>query len=799
MKSKNGDKTMKEEELIQLIDTNRGNTVNLNDVKNIKILLNNISDDNKTRSERIISLLEKTPFIAPQTLLDAYNEQPSTILGNYIKDNLVLVIPYLYEYLIDKKKFPIFSKLLRSLKTITIHDKITESAQQAPLLSALTELAIRTFHESYKEISDSTLSFNLITRKEGEFKKILKFRFNQNDPQITSLTLQTISKNPELTKLVETQVKDIIKNSNNSENVSDATLALMNVQDPQNSDVLIDRLERETDPINVQLTIIEALGNLGSRKACDVLIKQFEREKDIPYNTTKALSMMGETALPDLIDALKKDQYVPYIVETMKRIGDVSVDYLIEALEEDKKDIRKNAAHCLTLVMSQKYGYEGAIKHLVNQLEGKNKTIIESVTNALLVLGTPSIEVLINYLNDEDRQLRNNSLNVLNSFGIENVEISLDGLLEINPYQAVKLGTLLYIYHPIEEYQQLGLDFAIKENKFRVKPDDELFELVRRGLKEPEPMIRERTCEILYYFKSKAVHLLTNCLNDHNISVKRKAVEILRKLKSKRALVSLIEAASDKDIIVAELATRALGELKDPGALVVIIENMKHSSKKIRDSAVYAATQIGTTAVKKLSEELDSKNQYVVRSVSEAMEKIGNGALRILIPKIANFNDDWFTNFEKVVNNIGESSSSILQKEFKKAEGIKKDRIGILLATVHYKEIIHDAYDWACEGKDTGIHMINRLCKRDPSLLLKEIKESPKKQLLQFSKNSEGIIPQVLYPTIRKLVENGYEKEIIDNLRKNNRGSLKDYCKENDLEYDELKTDDSGFLQSIFG
>ncbi len=790
---------MKEEELIQLIDNNRGDTVNLNDVKNIKILLKNISDDNKTRSKRIISLLEKSPFIAPQTVLDAYYEQPSILLGNYIKNNLGLVIPYLYEPLIDKNYFSIFSKLLRSLKAITIHDKITESAQQAPLLSALAELAIRTFHESYKEISHSTLSFNLITRKEHEFRKLLKFRFNQNDQHTTSLTLQAISKNPELTKLVITQVKDIIKTSNNSENVSDATLALMNVQDPQHSDVLIDRLEKETDPINVQLTIIEALGNLGSKKACNVLIKQFEREKDIAYNTTKALSMMGETALPDLIEALKNDQYVPYIVETMKRIGDVSVDYLIEALEEDKKSIRKNAAQCLTLVMSQKYGYEGSITHLVNQLEGKNKTIIESVTNALLVLGTPSIEVLIKYLNDEDRQLRNNSLNVLNAFGIENVEIALDGLLEINPYQAVKLGSLLYIYHPIEEYQQLGLDFAIKDDKFRVKPEDELFELIRRGLKEPEPIIRERTCEILYYFKSKAVPLLTNCLNDHNISVKRKAVEILRKIKSKRALVSLIEASSDNDIIVAELATRALGELKDPGALVNIIENMKHSSKKIRDSAVYAATQIGTTAVKKLSEELDSKNQYVVKSVSEAMEKIGNGVLRILLPKIARFNDYWFTNFEKVVSKIGESSISILQEEYKKAEGVKKDRIGILLATVHYKEIIHDAYNLVCKGKDAGIHMINHLCKREPSLLLKVIKESSKKQLLQFSKNSEGVIPQALYPTIKYLIESGYGKEIIDNLRKNNRGALKNYCKENNLEYDDLKTDDSGFLQSIFG
>jgi HEAT repeat protein len=190
------------------------------------------------------------------------------------------------------------------------------------------------------------------------------------------------------------EIRDTITKSDIEEHIKYGSIALMYLDESKHADVLINRLEDFQDSTDTQLAIIESLGNLGNPKATNVLISQFAKGDPTAYYAARSLALIGETVLPSLIKALEEDKNVPYIIETMKRIGDASYDYLMDALQKGRKNVRRNAAQCLTLVMSQKYGYEGAIRLLATQLAGKNPAILEAVTQALLTLGTPSVRVL---------------------------------------------------------------------------------------------------------------------------------------------------------------------------------------------------------------------------------------------------------------------------------------------------------------------------------------------------------------------------------------------------------------------
>ncbi len=773
------------EEIRNLIIADKSNEIRLNNIKVYQHLIKLLKDTEDYIRKKTTSIIFNSDFVPTEKIIEEYLSDPDPLLKDIIVNKFHFFVPILSKYLVQDRSFKPISEIINSMKTKTLHDAIAKAYKITPVLASLTELSIRICHSSLAQQEATVISFHLITEHAKEVKRILIFGFKQVEPIYAELVLLTVTLFPELATLIEKQIRDVVVKSNSEEQIKYASIALMNLQDPKNADVLITRLANKEDSLDTKLSIIESLGNLGNQKASQVLINQFSKNDTLAYYSTRSLAMLGDSVLPLLIKELEHDSKVPYIIETMKRIGDTSYDYLMYALNKGKGNVRKNAAQCLTLVMSQKYGYEGAIRLLTTQLAGKNTAIVESVTQALLTLGTPSIRVLIEELADDDLKLRKNATEVLQYFGHNNIELTLDGLLETDITLGVKLGIILYMYYPNDEMQKLGYGFAITKNKIRDK-DDVTYELILKGLKELDPDIREKSCELLYYFGTKAVPTLSSVLSDPNIHVRRKAVGSLRKLKNKRALITLIKGAKDNDDIIAEISTRALGELKDPGVIDVIVNNMKRSKTLVRDAAVYAATQIGSPIAKKLSAQLNANNQYLVKATITALSKMDCKTLKDMLSNLQNADERWFSNMKKVVQKMGPSAAPTLQSLHKKAKNEKANhRLLILLSLCKDTTIIPNLIQLILEDKQkTGIVGLNNFGEDGSEKIAEVLLDAPAKNRKLFVEKSKGLDGELAVALVSAFKKEKKLKSLINSMLKVHNRSIRKYCQTKEMKHE---------------
>ncbi len=743
------------EEIIILLEQDDTSKIDLNEIKVLHRLIKLIPHKNKIVRNNAKRLLFKGSLVPTEKIIEEYVSDSNSFLEELIISKLCFFIPILTDFLIKKDSFKQLHVLLSKQSVQTIQKAVDKASITAPILSAIAEIAIRTCHVSYCSNTDSLLTYQIIIENTKKLRKTLLFRLNQEDPIFTELVLRTVYQFQDLTKLIVNQIRNIITNSSVDEHLRYAAIALMNLQDPKNSDILIKRLKTKEDSEEVQLAIIEALGNLGNLSSTEILLEQFNKSERIAYYASHSLALLGDGVYPALIKALNDDKFVIYVTETMKRLGEKSYDWLIDALAKGKKNVKRNAAQCLTLVISQEHGYEGGIRILTNQLAGKNREVIQSVAQSLVNLGTPSIRVLIEELSENDMRLRKNAIEILQNFGFQNIELALDGILEVDSYKAVELGVILYIYYPSEDVRNLGLSFAISKNKLRKKNDD-LLNIIFKATAEIEPEIRERACLMLSYCGSNSIKFLSHLLLDINLQVRRKAVESLRKVKSKKALIVLIKAAKESDALISETATRALGELQDPGVIDVILNNMKRSNIVVRDAASYAAAKIGMTVVPKLSQQLSSANRDLVEGSVSALSRIGVNAIKPLTKTLEQKSEKWFKNFQKVITAMGQSSVIVLHEIYKKArKKIAMTRILLLLSllddTKHMKNYIDIVLD---EDAKIGIRMINNVGSNGVISLINNLEQYSKSDINLFIEKSRGMSRELVREIMVEISKN---------------------------------------------
>ncbi len=394
---------------------------------------------------------------------------------------------------------------------------------------------------------------------------------------------------------------------------------------------------------------------------------------------------------------------------------------------------------------------------------------------------------MIEELIDDDLQLRKNAVEVLQYFGIDNIELALDGFLESDLVQGVKLGIILYLYYPSKELRDLGYSFAFHSGKLRSK-DNVIFDLLTKSLKEIDPEIREKACELLSHCGAKSVPVLSSMLSDPNIRLRRKAVESLRKIKSKRALISLIKAAKDSDDTIAEISTRALGELQDPGVIEVIINNMKRSKELVREASIYAAVKIGSPIVKKLSQQLTSSNQHLVKSTISALSKMQSKTIELILPQLKSADIKWFNNFRKVIEEMEKSAIGPLRKFYKKEKNKKaKERLILLLGIAQDTDIVQETINQIIEGNaKIGISSLNYLGITGVDkivAILGKLTANPRKQFIQKSK---GLKADIVVGLLYKIKSSKKLRSLNNVIFKYHTRAIRKYCHDNQIKFNEF-------------
>ncbi|MCK5142042.1 MAG: HEAT repeat domain-containing protein, partial [Candidatus Heimdallarchaeota archaeon] len=265
------------EEIRTLILDDKSNEIRLSNIKVYQHLIKLLTDKNDYVRKQVTSIIFNSDYVPTEKIIEEYLSDPDPLLKDIIISKLHFFVPILSKYLIKEKSFKPISEIINSLKIKTIHDAIAKAYEITPMLASLTELSIRICHSSFAQQEESVISFQLITEQAKEVKKILVFGLKLLEPIYAELVLLTVTLFPELATLIKKEIRDVVAKSDSEEQVKYASIALMNLQDPKNADVLISRLANKKDYNDTKLSIIESLGNLGNPRASQVLIDQFSR------------------------------------------------------------------------------------------------------------------------------------------------------------------------------------------------------------------------------------------------------------------------------------------------------------------------------------------------------------------------------------------------------------------------------------------------------------------------------------------------------------------------------------------
>lgn len=134
-----------------------------------------------------------------------------------------------------------------------------------------------------------------------------------------------------------------------------------------------------------------------------------------------------ERSIDELIELLndKDDFVVQDVAGELELRADESLDPLIDALSNRKKQIRLNAATILGAIGDPK-----AICPLIDTLRDNNKLVRREASTSLSRMGEPAVDPLIKTLDDEDWKVRGAAAWALGNIGDEKAIPALENLLD---------------------------------------------------------------------------------------------------------------------------------------------------------------------------------------------------------------------------------------------------------------------------------------------------------------------------------------------------------------------------------
>jgi HEAT repeat protein len=185
---------------------------------------------------------------------------------------------------------------------------------------------------------------------------------------------------PDIKKMEkEKDIKGLIRamGYDNDESIrKEAAFALGKITDSQSPIYTIDNENtRLNDAANEPLSSSAVEKHINSLK---------DKNWSVRTNAAKSLVEIGEPAVIDLIDSLKDEDWQVrwHTAEILGEIGDVS-----------------------------------GVEPLINTLNDENNGVQSNSVIALIKIGEPGVEILIDYLNHEDWQIREHTAEILGEIG----------------------------------------------------------------------------------------------------------------------------------------------------------------------------------------------------------------------------------------------------------------------------------------------------------------------------------------------------------------------------------------------
>jgi len=353
-----------------------------------------------------------------------------------------------------------------------------------------------------------------------------------------------------------------------------------------------------------------------------------EGDLEEQIEATQELKEMGHNAIDPLIQIIRDEkERKPIRLEAARAIvvlGSDSVEPLIELLQEDDIITRMAAIRSLGAISDAK-----AVPKLIDNIHTEEKKIRLAVIWALgQIKDKQSISPLLSLLSESDWGIHMEAIEALIKIGDDKALLkSINPLIHAMYNEEANIRRIaVTLLEKIKEKINIATFTDIfnkqKDLNLRKRLIDAIGELrdprtisLLVSVIEKEEIAALRASALVSLQKvdtEEAYKWAILSLSDEDLDVKYSAVEVLKKLKDKRAVVPLIAKLNDETIIKATI--EALGEIGDPKAVDSLIQILESPNPFLRASVVLALGQIDTDSkktVKPLIKAMNDKDEEI--------------------------------------------------------------------------------------------------------------------------------------------------------------------------------------------
>lgn len=401
----------------------------------------------------------------------------------------------------------------------------------------------------------------------------------------------------------------------------------------------------------VRRSAIRALGKIGDPDSIPLLIDFLDDENEsVRKTTTEAFENIGipEDAHHKAVYAVSKRNWALAL-----EMGKESLPHLEKALKDNDPEVRLSAANTIekiqipddpqvrSLIFAVKKewdkaaeGGEAALESLVWSLKNQSRDDHKEIMEAMVKIGRPAVDTLIDFLREKDDQLKQLTTSALGKIGDKKAIKPLISCLRDNNLQ-IRVGAANSLCNMGEE----------------------VVEPLMEALRESRPEVREASAGALGQIGDKrAVEPLIKLLSDKNYTVRKAATWALGRIDDERTLKPLLPIIGDENPSVREAAAWALGKKGNIDAIDSLIPLLQDDSVEVRKAAAGSLGNIGSSrAVNSLKAMLDDDDEQVQKAVIIALGDIRSA--RSVEPLIKILEKQKSPHIVEIVKSLGKIAS----------------------------------------------------------------------------------------------------------------------------------------------